>query len=91
MITEAEDILQEYNWREVSQIQQPLPMEKKQESGLRTVLLETLKAGCFRPEDELQRTGYTVQEINTELLLMQLEGVIEKQITGEYFIKGQRK
>ena len=91
MVTGVEDIFQEYKlegWLSEQSVKAPT---LSQETGLRGLLLETLEAGMFQLDDFVQRTNYSVQEINTELLLLQLEGVLEKEITGEYFIKEKRK
>lgn len=91
LVTEAADILQEYSWIEAEKEPHSLFESQKPEAGLRNILLEYIKTGMFQIEEVVQKTDYTIQEINTELMLMQLEGVVEKEITGEYFIKERRK
>lgn len=88
VVLRAKDILQEYGWENR---RADTPESRQRVYGLRGMILEALEAGTFQIDDILKKSQYTVQEINGELMMMQLEGVLEKRVTGEYFIKRKRK
>lgn len=73
------DIEEEYNFT--------VYREDKNACALRIKLKEAIESGETDFYESELFSGYSVKEINTELMYMQIDGIIYKEENGEYYIK----
>ena len=50
-------------------------------------IIEAIKSGCFDIDETINDFGCSVKDINALLMKMQIDGIIDRNIDGEYYIK----